>query len=769
VYRPSGLDQLFLGGAMVDGVLRPTTWGELPADERRALHPRRAERVYSMDKVGWLLAEYLPRLRRFGLPVIIETDRLPTAEALKPRIEVHLREVHEGLEVRPDMVYGDPPIARVSEGKLVKLGAAVPVRDHGAERRLERSFHEQHKLWPGHTKVLPPSDAAQFLSTGMHRMQAEIKGDVDIRRFRVVQAPVMPAIDVGPDGEGYRLDVSFSGPEGQADPTAVLHAWQRRQPLVPLMDGGYAPIPQDWLKEHGALLLELWEARDHSGRVSRNATAALVELMEDTEGEAPPDLKRLRTFLEGGEGLPDVELPAAFDAELRPYQEVGFRWLMFLREMDLNGVLADDMGLGKTVQALAALASTPGRHLVVAPTSVLDNWQRESERFWKGVKVCRYHGPQRSLDPNADIVLTSYGLLRMDLDRLRELEWSYLVLDEAQAIKNPRSQTARSAFAMPSTHRLALTGTPVENRLDELWSLFRFLMPGLLGTIGTFRERFVRPMEVGDPAAGEALRKRVRPYVLRRMKRQVAQDLPPLTEVVVRCPMAKEQRLVYDAVRTSARSDVLRGLVGTKKERGWSVQVLEALLRMRQACCEPSLLPGGIGDGAPAAKLDRLEEMLTDLVVEGHKALVFSQFTSLLDRVEPRLEELGIDYVRLDGSTRDRMAVIDRFQDPDGPPVFLLSLKAGGTGLNLTAADYVVHLDPWWNPAVERQATDRAHRIGQTRPVVSYRLIAEDTVEVRILALQEAKEGLAEAALGGEGGLLRALTADEIRMLFDAA
>jgi SNF2 family DNA or RNA helicase len=442
--------------------------------------------------------------------------------------------------------------------------------------------------------------------------------------------------------------------------------------------------------------------------------------------------------------------------------------MTFLRDMDLHGVLADDMGLGKTLQTLAVLGNTPGPHLVVAPTSVLRNWEREAQRFLPGRKVCLYHGSQRKLDTSAWIVLTSYALIRLDADQIGKTTWSYAVLDEAQAIKNPDSQTARAALAIKADHRLCLTGTPVENRLEELWSLFKFLQPGLLGTASTFRERFAGPIESGDAPARQALRRRVRPYVLRRLKKEVATDLPPLTEIVERCTLSAEQRRVYDTVRQAMRREVMDLLAVQTGRQGASLQILEALLRMRQAACDPSLLPGRLASDAPSAKLDRLEELLVDLVTDGHKILVFSQWTGMLDRVEPRLRTLGIDHVRLDGSTTNRQGAIDKFQDPSGPPIFLLSLKAGGFGLNLTAADYVIHLDPWWNPAVEQQATDRAHRIGQDKPVVSIKLVAEETVEERILELQAAKKDLADAALG-ETGLIQALGADELRALFDAA
>lgn len=779
MYRPAGLQALFLGAAIREGRLHPTTYGTMPAEERRALHPSRRQRVFGADQAGWVVGDYLPRLRAFGIPVEIATNRLPAGEALVPRVEVRLGQRLEGLDVSASIVYGDPPVARVEQGTFIKLGQVVPVRDPGAERRAARAFEARTRMPVGTRRRLPPAEAATFLAEVLPTLEGVlVRGDADADRFHVVEEPVSPVLDIGQHARvgdevlasaqdtAFSLDVRFEGASGAKASTAdVLKAWRSHRKVVPLIDGGFAPLPKEWLDRHGPLLEELLAARDREGRVARHATAALVELMEDTEGEVPPDLDRLKTFLEGGEGLPEVAPPEGLQAELRPYQVAGFRWLHFLREMELHGILADDMGLGKTLQAIAVLLDTPGPHLVVAPTSVLTTWEREMERFAPSLRVNMFHGPDRALDLRADVVVTSYALLRLDRRRLADRTWSYVILDEAQAIKNPDSQTARSASALQARHRLCLSGTPVENHLEELWSLFRFLMPGWLGPRQSFRDRFVKPIEVGDPKAKAALRARVRPYILRRRKNQVARDLPPLTEVVERCPLPRKQREIYETVRAAARQDVWAAM---NKGQGWQMHVLEALLRMRQACCDPSLLPGA-DPTAPSAKLDRLEEMVVDLVVEGHKSLIFSQWTSLLDRVEPRLKALGIDFVRLDGGTRDRQAVIDAFQRPDGPPIFLLSLKAGGTGLTLTAADYVIHLDPWWNPAVEQQATDRAHRIGQDRPVVSVRLVAEDTVEERILALQESKRDLARVAVGDEGGFVRGLSASELRALFEAA
>jgi superfamily II DNA or RNA helicase len=761
--RPTGIDRLFRGAALVGTTLHPTSHGDLTQEQRRMLVKGV---TYGPDEVGTLVGEVLPKMRE-RIPVDVQTDRLPKADALVPRVLVELKEKPGGLEIQSSLVYGDPPVARVTAaGTLAVLtDAVVPARDPGAERIVSREYFEKTGLTVGFTRLLPPSEAAQFLQARLPGHDGPVRGRVDPKRFEIRDVALRPKIDLRDDGGAWALAVAFGDDGEAADPQTVLEAWRSGKTLVPLLDGGYAPLPANWLAEHGALLQELLEARDAKGRVQRNSTAALIELLEDTAAEVPPDLARLRSFLEGGEGLPDAVIPQGLRADLRPYQRAGLQWLSFLRQMDLHGVLADDMGLGKTVQALAAMLDVGGKHLVVAPTSVLTNWQREAARFAPGMRVVLFHGPERQLDPAAELTLTSYALLRMDIDRLRDQDWTYVVLDEAQAIKNPHSLTARSAYVIKARHRLVLTGTPVENRLEELWSLFRYLMPGLLGSEGAFRDRFSRPIELGDDKARAALRNRVRPYVLRRLKQQVETELPPLTEIVERIPLESKQRGVYDTVRLAARRDVQELLA---KGGQATMQVLEALLRMRQACCDPSLLPGEVGKDAGAAKLDRMEEILVEVVSEGHKVLVFSQWTTLLDRVETRLAALGIDWTRLDGSTRDRQAVIDRFQSDDGPPVFLLSLKAGGFGLNLTAADYVIHLDPWWNPAVERQATDRAHRIGQDKPVVSYKLVAEATVEERILELQAAKRDLADAALGTEGGFLRTLNAQELRSLFEA-
>jgi SNF2 family DNA or RNA helicase len=471
----------------------------------------------------------------------------------------------------------------------------------------------------------------------------------------------------------------------------------------------------------------------------------------------PSELAELRARLEDFDGIAEAPLPEDLTATLRSYQRRGVDWLCALRGLGLGALLADDMGLGKTLQALCAAR---GRTLVVAPTSVLTNWAEEIARFRPGLRVARYHGPERRLDPAADVTLTTYAILRLDADALSATDWDALILDEAQAIKNPESQVARAAHALRAAFRVALSGTPVENRLDELWSQLQFTNPGLLGTRRDFEERSARPIASGDAEAAARLRERIAPFVLRRTKAEVAPELPPRTDIVLHATLSEAERAVYDAIRAASLREVVERLAAG----AGVLQALEVLLRLRQAACHSALVPGQSAD--TSAKVELLLDALERSVADGHKALVFSQWTSLLDLIEPHLAGADIAFTRLDGSTRDRGSVVAHFQDAAGPPILLASLKAGGLGLNLTAADSVFILDPWWNPAAEDQAADRAHRIGQDKPVMVYRLVAEDTVEERILGLQAHKRSLAAAALG-EAGRATAISREELLALLE--
>jgi SNF2 family DNA or RNA helicase len=538
---------------------------------------------------------------------------------------------------------------------------------------------------------------------------------------------------------------------------SVVRAWQAGDAWVPLVGGGLAPLPADWLARFGDRVADLLAARREDGELPTCVLPDLGSLCEDLDQPPPPALDRLAPLLEDGGDIPESPLPEDLTVPLRSYQRRGVDWLRFLGDAGLGALLADDMGLGKTLQALCAVR---GRALVIAPTSVLSNWADEAARFRPSLRVETYHGPGRALDPSADLTLTSYAILRLDAEPLARVEWDTVVLDEAQAIKNPQSQSARAARGLRARTRIALTGTPVENHLEELWSQIHFLNPGLLGGRRDFAERVARPIAAGDREAADRLRRRLRPFLLRRLKRDVASELPPRTEVVLRCVLDDEERRLYEGIHAATRRDVVAKL----SAGGNVLEALEALLRLRQAACHAALVPGQTAD--TSSKIELLLERLEQAAEDGHRALVFSQWTGLLDLVEPHLRERHIAFTRLDGSTRDRGAVVAAFQAEDGPPVMLVSLRAGGTGLNLTSADHIFLLDPWWNPAVEDQAADRAHRIGQTRPVMVHRLVARDTVEERILALQDRKRELARAAVE-ETDPAKRLSRDELIALLE--
>ncbi len=724
IVRDPSIKEVFANGVVrcQDG-LHAISGGDLSREQRKVL-ARGVE--FSVDEVGQLVAEVIPRLEQ-KIPVHIRTKRLPKVDASPPRLVLETKRQGETLIVRPAVVYGDPPLAKVTHNEIELMGGTVPIRNERAEQRLVHDLGTKLRMALGVETRLRGMAAVRFVDK-LDRLPIDLLGNAH-RHFRRVEA-IEPEVEI----DGDKLEISMSG----AVPDDVIHAWMMGEELVSLPDGGWAPLPMDWLSEHGHRLADLLSARDETGRVARYALFDLARLCEALDHPPPPGLDGIRALIDGFDGIPEVNLPEGFSGELRTYQSEGVAWLNFLRSAGMGGVLADDMGLGKTIQALAVIE---GQTLVVAPRSVLHNWQAEAAKFRSDLKVHVYHGPHRKLDKEADLTITTYALMRGDAKRLQEIPWSMVILDEAQAIKNPESQVSQAAFSIRADFRITLTGTPVENRLDELWSQMHFVNPGLLGGRRDFDERYAQPISRGDGGSAAHLRERIRPFILRRLKREVAPELPPRTDLVLRCNLSEAERAVYDTVRMATQQKVVQEMGKTNV-----MVALEALLRLRQAACHSGLVPGQQAE--TSAKIILLMETLDAVIAEGHKALVFSQWTALLNKVEPHLRNAGHDFIRLDGSTRDRAGAVNTFQSDEGPPVMLISLKAGGTGLNLTAADHVFLLDPWWNPAVEDQAADRTHRIGQDKPVLVYRLVAEETVEERILKLQDKKRAIAEAALG---------------------
>jgi superfamily II DNA or RNA helicase len=617
-------------------------------------------------------------------------------------------------------------------------------------------------------------------------------------------------IEVRSGIDWFELEGSIAFGDKEASFPALLAALKRKESVVTLGDGTFGVIPEEWLRKYG-LLAGLGRAEDDTIRFTRSQ-AGLLDALLAAQPDAVCDaaFEHARSRLRSFDGIATAVAPEGFVGELRHYQNDGLGWLHFLRDFGLGGCLADDMGLGKTVQVLALLesrrrlreesakesaevgkgkrksnrtqitggkrpsrygvkdvsAESPPPSLVVAPRSLIFNWMQEAARFTPGLKVLDYTGLERLAAADRfdeyDLVLTTYGTLRRDILRLKDFRFDYAILDESQAIKNSASSSAKAARLLSADHRLAMSGTPIENHLGELWSLFEFLNPGMLGAASMFKLEGLGGRNPA-PETRELLARVLRPYILRRTKKQVAKELPDKVEQTIYCELDGEQRKYYNELRDYYRESLLRRIEtnGIQKSK---FLVLEALLRLRQAACHPGLLDGEKMNSS-SAKLETLLPQLAEVQEEGHKVLVFSQFTSFLAIVRKHLERGKMSYLYLDGKTRDRGALVDKFQNDPASMLFLISLKAGGLGLNLTAAEYVYLLDPWWNPAVEAQAIDRTHRIGQSRQVFAYRLIAKDTVEEKVLELQKEKRLLADAILQQDNSLLRTLRREDLELL----
>ena len=561
-------------------------------------------------------------------------------------------------------------------------------------------------------------------------------------------------------------DVNFDG--ARITFPELLAALARGDGTVVLDDGSLGILPEEWLVKYG-LLAGLGDG-DHL-RFSA-VQVSIVDALLASKDNVDFDAKFLETRerLAAFDGIKTEREPPTFQGELRPYQREGIGWLKFLEEFNFGGCLADDMGLGKTIQMLAFLEDRRVRvkkrnpTLVVVPKSLMFNWKHECERFTPGIRVMEYAGLDRAKMRDDftkhDLILTTYGTLRRDVLILKDLTFDYVILDEAQAIKNSTSQVAKAVRLLQSKHRVGLSGTPIENHLGDLCSIFEFLNPGMLGRSSAFKQHAADPT---NQETRRVLSDGLRPLILRRTKASVASELPEKLEQTIFCEMGDDQQRLYNELRDHYR-DSLLGLVAEQGIAKTRMHVLEALLRLRQAACHPALLNRSSPDES-SAKLDVLIPHIEELLEEKHKTLVFSQFTSMLAIVRQALDKKGIVYEYLDGQTRDRKERVERFQTDDNCGVFLISLKAGGLGLNLTAADYVFILDPWWNPAVETQAIDRAHRVGQTRQVFAYRLICKNTVEEKIAELQKAKRELADAILEQNNSIMQSLTTDDLRLL----
>ena len=759
-----------------------------------------------------LLARDLPRQNYYGFGFISAGSTAPTERVLLARPFFR----YKAVEITADDGRDHPTFAR--DGRIVEI-----VRDRAAEskalsRLSDLGFEKLALQRPYGVPVdlrndlvlAEDEDGAGWIDVLYHDVpvlreagwQIDIAGDFPIRLVRAdgeVTAELREGsgidwfeLDLGVLIDGERLDLVPAILAVMASPAfdlpAVAEPADDELPLyLPLGDGRILAIAAARLRPILSTLHELFTAGTIDAKAERLGfslhDAGSVADLEAATGPAGivwrggERLRELGRLLRETGAIPRTELPATFTATLRPYQARGVDWLQFLRTTGLGGVLADDMGLGKTVQALAHLAveQASGRMdrpaLVVAPTSVIGNWRREAERFAPGLKVLTLHGLDRRSRFGEiaahDLVLTTYPLLARDHATLKAQPWHVIVLDEAQTIKNPDAATTRLVGELEARHRVCLTGTPLENHLGEVWSLFEFLSPDFLGDRQSFKRYWRTPIEKkGDRERGRLLARRIRPFLLRRTKAEVAAELPPKTDIVEPIEMEPAQRDLYESIRLTMHAKV-RAAIAAKGLARSRIIVLDALLKLRQACCDPRLLKLQVPTAAKArsAKLDRLMEMLPELIEEGRRVLLFSQFTSMLALIEQALNVANIRYVLLTGDTRDRETPIRRFQSGE-VPLFLVSLKAGGLGLNLTAADTVIHYDPWWNPAVEDQATDRAHRLGQDKPVFIHKLVMVASIEEKMELLKTRKRDLAAGLFDPEAGSPLDLTEADIEDLF---
>lgn len=678
------------------------------------------------------------------------------------------------------------PNPEFQTGSYSYEGVTYLVRRHQAEEAelmttlADMGFqYRSNRLW-----FLEPEEAIAFLLDSYPRLleSYRVYGEKALSRYKVrTSSPVINAsVESNEKDKWFTLDISVEYDGQSVALDKIWKAWIRGKRYVQLKDGSYTSLPEAWLEKisHKLHALGLDPARPPQQKFKQFEAPVLDSLLDDLPGVQTDSFwNRLREKIRNFREVRPVTPPRGLCADLRIYQQQGLSYLNFLSEYGFGGILADEMGLGKTVQTLAFIqymveCHYHGPNLIVVPTSVLPNWDREARKFVPDLKRLIVYGARREgmfrKIADADLIITTYALLRRDLEELEKYEFNAVILDEAQNIKNPNTITARAVRHIRSRMRLCLSGTPIENNLFELWSLFEFLMPGFLGSQHAFQRGIVKPIKDGDAETLEYLRTRVRPFILRRTKAEVAKDLPPKMESVTCCALEEEQAELYAALARKLRAQVLADV----EEKGLAksqMSILDALLKLRQICCHPRLLKldmPGFSNNLPSGKFDAFKNMVMEIVEGGHKVLVFSQFVQMLHIIRQWLQTSDIPFCYLDGASKDRFEQVDRFNNSPDIPIFLISLKAGGTGLNLTSADYVIHYDPWWNPAVESQATDRTHRIGQTRQVFSYKLICQNTVEEKILRLQEAKKGVAEAIIPGQD-TWKSLTREDLEMLFD--
>jgi non-specific serine/threonine protein kinase len=713
------------------------------------------------------------------LPISSQTYKLDIFEAV-PSKHIYLEEEDGVLTCRLKFLYGEFEISyAINEHfySVLKDKSIIQIRRDLTFEEMSVNEIEMFdvKFYPDGL-FIPKKDPVDFLFEAIPQLKEkgfEIFGVENLRQFSVnLTKPLLNySVSSGVDWFDLKLEVSFG--DFIVPLENLLKAVRSKKKYIKLGDGALGLLPEEWIQRF-AKQFSLGDVRDENIRLSKLHYEIVEEIVESNESISTDTsfndyLKKLELFKK----IKSHSVPKLFHGKLRPYQKSGFDWLLFLKEFGFGGILADDMGLGKTIQVLALLASLKKNkeirpNLIIAPTSVVFNWINEINKFTPSLKVLNHTGIEREKESlnhfnDYDIVLTSYPVMLRDIEQMNKIEFNYIILDESQKIKNPFSLTAKAAFSLTGKSRLCLTGTPIENNLLELWSQMNFLNPGFLGSINKFNDNFKIPIDKEkSEESTEYLRKIILPFILRRTKEVVATELPEKSEIIHYCEMTKDQKDIYDLWRESIRAELLEE-INEKGLQKSSFKVIEGLLRLRQICNHPVLVKNGYKK--ESGKMEEFKELILRVTEEGHKVLVFSQFVQMLDILKAHLLNEKISFEYLTGSTKNREERVDNFQNNPEIKVFLISLKAGGVGINLTAADYVFHIDPWWNPAVEMQATDRSHRIGQDKKVFVYKFITKETVEEKILNLQAKKKKMVENILTTETGVFKNLTKDDIELL----
>jgi non-specific serine/threonine protein kinase len=752
------------------------------------------EKFLPGGKIQIAAEEWAMQLQQFLLPLSKEYQvhftnvQKEEVKDIKPEVKVMLKEKGDYLLFQPVFSYKGYDIRPVDKEKII-----LPVADKllVIHRNLELEKEFIRKIESLHSGFVRPVEGNVLALKGVDvlrnnwfflfvdavkDMNIPVYGFEALKNFRFNTAKPSTKIFISSNTDWFdaRIEIQFG--EQKVTVEEVKKALSNKQQFVQLDDGTLGILPEEWIKKY-SLLFRVGDGKAGNMKLSKYHFSIIEELyMQRDEEELFFQLEEKYERIKGNHSIKPLPAPAHLKDILRPYQESGFQWLNYLREVQWGGILADDMGLGKTVQALSFLHHLKEENgtlkaLVVCPTTLMFNWQNEIQKFTPLLRYYIHHGGARSRDRldngNWDVIITTYGTLRSDIKQFVEVPFDYVILDESQAIKNPSSKVTRAAGLLKAKNRLCLSGTPLQNNTFDIFAQMNFLNPGMLGSVEFFKQEFSIPIDkFGEKEQKDHLRKLLYPFILRRTKEQVAKDLPEKQEMVLFCEMGEEQRKIYDAYRNDYRDKIL-GVVEEQGIQKSQLTILQGLMKLRQICDSPAIMKDEEKFPNASVKLEELGREITENI-SNHKALVFSQFLGMLSLIREKLKELGVEYEYFDGSSTvsEREKAITRFQNDDQCRVFLISLKAGGVGLNLTAADYVYIVDPWWNPAVEQQAIDRTHRIGQTKNIFAYRMICTDTVEDKILKLQERKRNLAKDLITDDEGFVKSLTKEDVEYLF---